>query len=114
MFIMATVMIIYYKQISEGYEDRERFEIMRKVGMSKHEVKRTIRSQVLIVFFLPLVAAVIHIAFAFKLITKMLVVMNLTNVPLFAGCTAVVVIVFAIFYVLVYSMTARVYYKLVS
>ena len=114
MFIMATVMIIYYKQISEGYEDRERFEIMRKVGMSKHEVKRTIRSQVLIVFFLPLATSVIHIAFAFKLITKMLVVLNLTNVPLFAGCTAVVVIVFAIFYVLVYSMTARVYYKLVS
>ncbi|MGI6406522.1 MAG: FtsX-like permease family protein [Syntrophaceticus sp.] len=76
LFIMATVLIIYYKQVAEGYDDRQRFEIMQKVGMSRAEVKQAIKSQVLTVFFLPLVTAVIHIAFAFKVITKMLEVLN--------------------------------------
>lgn len=80
MFVMATVLIIYYKQISEGYDDRERYQIMQKVGMSKKEVKRSIRSQVLSVFFLPLIVAVIHVAVAFKVMTKILGVLNLTNV----------------------------------
>uniref|UniRef100_UPI002608525A ABC transporter permease n=1 Tax=Clostridium sp. TaxID=1506 RepID=UPI002608525A len=87
LFIMATVLIIYYKQISEGYDDKNRFEIMQKVGMSKAEVKKSIGSQVLMVFFLPLVTAVIHIAFAFKVITKLLALLNLTNITLFAICT---------------------------
>ena len=68
---MATTLIIYYKQISEGYDDRERYQIMQKVGMSKKEVRQSIRSQVLLVFFLPLIMAVIHLAFAFKIITKL-------------------------------------------
>lgn len=114
MFLMATVLIIYYKQISEGYDDRERYQIMQKVGMSKREVRRSIRSQVLIVFFLPLVTAVIHISVAFKVITKLLAVLNLVNVPLFFICTVVTVAVFAVFYAIVFAMTAREYYKIVN
>lgn len=114
LFIMATVLIIYYKQISEGYDDKERFEIMQKVGMSKEEIKKSIGNQVLMVFFLPLVTAIIHIAFAFKVIVKLLAVLNLTNVTLFVICTAGTIFVFAIFYAIVYFLTSRVYYKIVS
>lgn len=114
LFIMATVLIMYYKQVSEGYDDKQRFEIMQKVGLSKEEVKKSIKSQVLMVFFLPLLMAIIHIAFAFKVITKLLAVLNLTNVTLFALCTVGTILVFAVFYGIVYSLTARVYYKLVS
>lgn len=114
MFIMATVLIIYYKQISEGYDDRERYQIMQKVGMSKKEVKRSIRSQVLSVFFLPLVVAVIHVAVAFKVMTKILGVLNLTNVSLFAVCTIITIAVFAVFYIIVYSITAKEYYQIVN
>lgn len=114
LFLMATVLIIYYKQISEGYDDKERYQIMQKVGMSKREVRRSIRSQVLLVFFLPLLTAIIHILVAFKVITKLLVVLNMVNVPLFATCTAVTVAVFAVFYGIVYGVTAREYYKIVN
>lgn len=114
LFVMATVLIIYYKQISEGYDDRERYQIMQKVGMSKKEVKRSIRSQVLSVFFMPLIVAVIHVAVAFKVMTKILGVLNLTNVPLFAGCTVITIGVFAVFYIIVYSITAKEYYRLVN
>ena len=114
MFIMATVLIIYYKQISEGYDDRERYQIMQKVGMSKKEVKRSIRSQVLSVFFLPLIVAVIHVAVAFKVMTKILGVLNLTNVSLFAVCTIITIAVFAVFYIIVYSITAKEYYRIVN
>lgn len=114
MFIMATVLIIYYKQISEGYDDRERYQIMQKVGMSKKEVKRSIRSQVLSVFFLPLVVAAIHVAVAFKVMTKILGVLNLTNVSLFAVCTIITIAVFAVFYIIVYSITAKEYYRIVN
>jgi putative ABC transport system permease protein len=114
LFIMATVLIIYYKQISEGYDDKERFEIMQKVGMSKEEIKKSIGSQVLMVFFLPLITAIIHIAFAFKVITKLMAVLNLTNITLFVLCTAGTIFVFAVFYAIVYFLTSRVYYKIVS
>lgn len=114
LFVMATVLIIYYKQIAEGYDDKERFEIMQKVGMDREEVRGTIRSQVLTVFFLPLAAAVIHIAFAFKVITRLLLVFGMTNVFLFAVCTVATIIVFAVLYTVVYALTARMYYKLVS
>lgn len=114
MFIMATVLIIYYKQILEGYDDRERYQIMQKVGMSKKEVKRSIRSQVLSVFFLPLIVAVIHVAVAFKVMTKILGVLNLTNVLLFAVCTIITIAVFAVFYIIVYSITAKEYYRIVN
>ena len=112
-FLMATTLIIYYKQISEGYDDRERYQIMQKVGMSKKEVRQSIRSQVLLVFFLPLIMAVIHLAFAFKIITKLLSVLNLTNVSLFFMYTVGTVAVFAVIYVIIYSITAREYYKII-
>jgi len=113
LFSMATAMIIYYKQVTEGFEDKERFKIMQKVGMSLGEVKKTIRSQILMVFFLPLIVAVIHIAFAFKMITKMLGVLILSNLHLFAVCTVVTVVAFAVIYTVVFSLTARSYYKIV-
>lgn len=112
-FLMATVLIIYYKQISEGYDDRERYQIMQKVGMSKKEVRQSIRSQVLLVFFLPLIMAVIHLAFAFKIITRLLSVLNLTNISLFFMYTVGTVAVFAVIYVIIYSITAREYYKII-
>ncbi|MBP1927220.1 putative ABC transport system permease protein [Sedimentibacter acidaminivorans] len=114
LFIMATVLIIYYKQIAEGYDDKERFEIMQKVGMSHGEIKKSIQSQILTVFFMPLVAAVIHLAFAFKVITKLLLLLNLSNIPLFAICAVITIFVFTIFYAIVYALTARTYYKIVS
>ena len=112
-FLMATTLIIYYKQISEGYDDRERYQIMQKVGMSKKEVRQSIRSQVLLVFFLPLIMAVIHLAFAFKIITKLLSVLNLTNVSLFFMYTVGTVAVFAVIYAVIYSITAKEYYKII-
>lgn len=87
---------------------------MQKVGMSHDEIKKSIHSQVLTVFFLPLGAAVIHICIAFKVITKLLLVFNLTNVALFAGCTVVTILIFAAVYTLVYALTARTYYRIVS
>lgn len=114
LFIMATVLIIYYKQISEGYDDRRRYEIMQKVGMSRAEVKTSIHSQILTVFFLPLVTAFIHVAFAFPVVTRMLEVFSMTNIGLFAGTTAAVAGVFALLYAAVYALTARTYYRIVS
>ncbi len=114
LFIMATVLIIYYKQISEGYDDRERFIIMQKVGMSHAEVKRSIHSQIITVFFLPLITAGIHTAFAFPMVSKILSLLNLTNVTLFAVCTVVCFAVFALLYAAIYGATAKVYYKIVS
>lgn len=114
LFLMATVLIIYYKQISEGYDDRERYQIMQNVGMSKREVKRSIRSQVLMVFFLPLLVAGLHIAMAFPIITKLMKAFNMTNTHLFAGCTLATVGVFAVFYGIVYAVTAREYYRIVN
>lgn len=114
LFLMGTVLIIYYKQISEGMDDRERFQIMRKVGMSQREVKNTIHSQVLTVFFLPLGAAVVHVAAAFKVLTKLMAALNLTNVPLEAACTAGTASVFSVFYILVFLITSKEYYRIVK
>jgi len=87
---------------------------MQKVGLSRPEIKKAIHSQILVVFFLPLGMAVVHIAFAFKMITKLLLVMNLTNTTLFAICTLVTIAVFIAIYGIVYLLTAKVYYKIVS
>lgn len=114
LFIMATVLIIYYKQVSEGYEDKRRFEIMQKVGMSKEEIKKSIKSQVLMVFFVPLITAAIHIAAALKAIIKMLAVLNLTNITLFIYCVIGTILAFALFYTMIYMLTSRTYYKIVS
>jgi len=114
LFLMATVMIIYYKQISEGYDDKERFEIMQKVGMSMAEIKRTIRTQIVMVFFLPLIFSIIHIGFAFKVITRLLAVFNFVNVSLFFLCTVGIILAFAIIYFIVYFITARAYFRIVK
>lgn len=114
LFLMATVLIIYYKQISEGYDDRNRYQIMQKVGMSKKEVRRSIKSQVRMVFFLPLMVAIVHVAVAFKTVTKLLAVMNLTNVHLFFLCTAGTIVVFAVFYAGVFGITSKEYYRIVQ
>lgn len=113
LFLMAAILIMYYKQLSEGYEDQKRFEIMQNVGMSKKEVKQTIRSQVLIFFFLPLVVAVIHMAFAFKMIMKMFGYLIASGEGLFITCTIISVIILAIIYSIVYFLTAKTYYKIV-
>lgn len=114
MFIMATILIVYYKQITEGYNDRERFIIMQKVGLSKSEIKKSIHSQIVTVFFLPLLVAVLHVAVAFNIITKLLALLELTNVWLFVICVGVTIGVFALIYLAVYLVTAREYYKIVS
>lgn len=114
LFVMATVLIIYYKQISEGYDDKERFEIMQKVGMSKEEVRASIHSQVLTVFFLPLIAAGIHVAAAFPMISRLLELFNMLNTRLYVACTVVCFLVFAGMYVAIYALTARTYIKIVS
>ena len=113
-FICAAVLIIYYKQISEGYEDQTRFGIMQKVGMTKREIKKSINSQVLTVFFLPLVAAGVHLMFAFPIIYKMLMLFNLVNKTLLIGVTAGSLIVFGLFYGMVYHITSKAYYGIVS
>lgn len=114
LFIMAAVLIIYYKQISEGYDDQKRFGIMQSVGLGKSEVRASIHSQVLTVFFLPLIAAGIHMLAAFPILKKLLEGLNMSNTPLFIGCAFVCFLVFAVFYVAVYLITARAYYKIVS
>lgn len=114
LFLMATILIIYYKQISEGYEDKKRFEIMQKVGMSYAEVKKSINSQILTVFFLPLVTAGIHVAFAFPMIDLILGMAGLMTTKLFALCSLACFAVFSAVYVAVYLLTARVYYRIVK
>ncbi len=114
LFLLTTVLIIYYKQISEGYEDRNRFVIMQNVGMSKGEVKKVIKDQILAIFYLPICLAVVHIVFAFDIIRKILAVLNLTNVKLFIGCTFGTIFVFVVIYGIVYTLTAKAYYKIVN
>lgn len=114
LFLMATVLIIYYKQIIEGYDDRARFEIMQKVGMDKKLISASIRSQVLTMFLLPLAVAALHLCFAFPLLSHLLEGMMLTNIRLFLGCTAATFAAFVLVYLLVYVITSRVYYKIVS
>lgn len=113
-FIFATVLIIYYKQVSEGYEDQARFAIMQKVGISRKEIRKSINSQMLTVFFLPLIGAGAHLTFAFPILRKLLLLFNLNNVVLFAVTTLVCFLVFALFYVIVYRITSNAYYKIVS
>ena len=113
-FLMATVLIIYYKQISEGYEDKARFEIMQKVGLSREEVRASIRSQVLMVFFLPIAVAAVHILFDFNMVEKLLTLFQVYNTTLTALCTLGTVLVFFLVYGAVYLLTARTYYKIVE
>ena len=111
--LFSTILIIYYKQISEGYEDRSRFQIMEKIGMEEREVKRTIGSQLILQFFLPLVTAAIHTIMAFPILLKLLKILMLTNTSLFVTCTIITLLVFGVVYVAVYLLTARTYYRIV-
>lgn len=113
-FLFAAVLLIYYKQVSEGYEDQAQFSIMQKVGMTKREIKKSINSQRLIVFFMPLIATGVHLAFAFPLISKLLILYNLVNFPLLVFVTVCCYLVFVLFYMLVYIVTSRTYYSIVS
>lgn len=114
LFLLGTALIIYYKQVSEGYDDARRFNIMQKVGMSHREVKQSIHSQILLVFFLPLVMAVLHLAFAFPMLEKILLVMGLANTQLILLSTLGCVAVFALAYLIIYALTARTYYNIVE
>ena len=114
LFLLATVLIIYYKQISEGYEDKERYQILQKVGMSRKEIKETIDTQMLMVFFLPLLTAGIHLMAAFPMAKRGLALLLLTNEKLFMICTVISFLVFIVVYALIYRITARSYYKIIS
>lgn len=114
LFLMITVLIIFYKQISEGYDDKERFSIMEKVGMSNDEVKATIRSQVRTVFFLPILMAAIHVGMAFPMIKRLLSLFGLSNTALFTGCMAGTILVFTLIYLLIFLKTSKTYYKIVG
>lgn len=113
-FIFAAVLIIYYKQVSEGYEDQSRFEIMQKVGMTKKEIRKSINSQLLTVFFLPLAGAGLHMIFASVIIRRILFSFNFNFSALFFVTTAICFVAFALFYTLVYRITSNAYYKIVS
>lgn len=113
-FVFAAVLIIYYKQISEGYEDQSRFEIMQKVGMSKREIKKSINSQVLTVFFLPLLMSALHLGFAFPMIYRMLMLFSITNLSFLILVTLACFAVFTMFYMIVYRTTSKAYYSIVS
>ncbi|MEG2798447.1 MAG: ABC transporter permease [Erysipelotrichaceae bacterium] len=114
LFLIATVLIIYYKQITEGYEDVRRFDIMKKVGMSQKEVSSSIRRQVLMVFFIPIVMATIHIGFAFKMISLMVGALSMNNTELFFYCTLFTVVIFSAVYAIVYALTSRTYNHIVN
>ena len=113
LFLTAMVLIIYYKQVSEGWDDRDRFLILQKVGMGPAEVQATIRTQTRLVFFLPLAAALLHLAAAMPMMHRLLKALSMNNPPLFVACTAVVALVFTVVYYLIYRFTARVYYRIV-
>lgn len=114
LFLIATVLIIYYKQITEGFDDHDRFQIMQKVGMSDKEVRRTIQKQVLMVFFLPLGMAVLHMIVAYPVLCKIMTAFSMTDTTLFFICTIVTILLFAILYFIVYHRTARTYYRIVQ
>ena len=113
-FLCAAVLSMYYKQITEGYEDQARFDVMRKVGLSLKMIRQSINSQILTVFFLPLIVAGVHLAFAFPMLTKLLMVFGLFNTRLFVTTVLVSYGAFSLLYVLVYLITSRTYYRIVS
>ena len=113
-FIAGMVIIIYYKQISEGYEDQDRFGILMKIGMTRKEVRRSVNSQVLTVFFLPLIAAGLHTGFAFPIIRRILNLLGFSNTTLLIEVTAVCYIVFALFYIIIYLLTSKSYLTIIG
>ncbi|ANW84715.1 ABC transporter permease protein [Streptococcus anginosus] len=113
-FLLGTVLVIYYKQISEGYEDREGFIILQKVGLDEKQTKATIRKQILTVFFLPLIFAFLHIAVAFHMLQLIVALLGATNVPLLIQTTIATCGVFLLVYILVFVITSRSYQKIVA
>lgn len=113
-FIFATVLIIYYKQVSEGYEDRERFATMRSVGMTEKEIKKSINSQVLTVFFAPLIFAGIHLTFAFPIILKAVKMFGFADSTLLLIANVICFAVFALFYIFAYKITSGIYLKIIG
>ena len=113
-FILAAVLIIYYKQVSEGYEDQMRFAVMQKVGMDKRAIRKSINAQILLVFFLPLLLAGLHLTFAFPLVWRILQLFELSNLRLLIFVTIGAYLVFALLYTLVYRLTSNAYYNIVS
>ncbi len=113
-FLFAAVLMIYYKQITEGYEDQNRFAIMQKVGMTKKDIRKSINSQMLTVFLLPLLTAGLHLCFAFPMIRMLLLAFSMTNTMLFVQTCLISFAVFGLFYVIVYRITSNAYYSIVS
>ena len=113
-FLFAAVLIIYYKQITEGYEDQRRFGVMQKVGMTKRDIRKSINSQMLTVFFLPLVTAGIHLSFAFPIICLLLRMFNMTNTARFAQTSLICFMLFGLLYLLIYRATSNAYFSIVS
>lgn len=114
LFICAAVLIIYYKQLCEGYEDQPRFAIMQKVGMTAPDIRRSVNSQLLTVFFLPLAGAALHMAFAFPMIRRVLLVFSLNNTALFVATALISLAVLSVVYTLVYRATSNAYYRIVK
>ena len=112
--LFAAVVIIYYKQISEGFEDQKRFEVMQKVGMTQQHIRKTVNSQVLTVFFLPLLLAGLHLSFAFPIIWRLLQMFNFFNLSLMMAVTVLCFLIFAVVYAFVYKLTSNTYYHIVS
>ena len=113
-FVVSQVVIMYYKQISEGYEDKGKFGIMRKVGLTDRQIKQSIRSQVLMIFFAPLAVATLHTVVAYPFIEKILKLFLATNNNVFLIALAVTIAVFAVFYLIVYLITSRIYYRIIK
>ena len=113
-FVLATVLIIYYKQVTEGYEDCGRFEIMKKLGMTQKDIKSSINSQMLTIFFLPIIVACVHLAFAFPIVNKLLMCFGFNDKGFFALVNVICVLIFAVFYVIVYRITSKSYYNIVN
>ena len=114
LFIFETILIIYYKQLTEGYEDADRFQIMQSVGMSEAEVKTSIRSQILLVFFLPLITAIVHTTFAFPMVGRMLAYLGLDSTKTYLKCTLAGFVGYALIYTAIYLLTAKLYYSIVK
>ena len=113
-FVVSQVVIMYYKQISEGYEDKDKFGIMRKVGLTDRQIKQSIRSQVLMIFFTPLAIATLHTVVAYPFIEKILKLFLATDNNVFLIALAVTIAVFAVFYLIVYLITSRIYYRIIK
>ena len=113
-FVFAAILIMYYKQVTEGYEDQSGFVVMQKVGMTKKDIRQSINSQILIVFFAPLLLAGLHLLFAFPMISKLLLLFGLNRTQFLAMVALGCYLMFAVFYIIVYKMTSGVYYRIVS